>query len=54
MIMKRLSLILLGAAVTGLAMPAIASAQSPDSWLEARAQAAEESKPVLVDFYTDW
>jgi ABC-type uncharacterized transport system substrate-binding protein len=49
---RRLALGTLLAVVLGLTGSALADA--PDTFAEAKAQAAEENKVLIVDFYTDW
>ena len=39
-------------ALTALASPALAGA--PETFADAKALAASEQKPLLIDFYTTW
>jgi len=42
----------MGLALGGLAAGSVGAA--PATWAEARALAAKENKPLLVDFFTEW
>jgi len=42
------------AAVALVGLLAGAVAASPETFAEAKALAAKENKPLLVDFYTEW
>jgi hypothetical protein len=42
------------AAVALLGLLAGTAAASPETFAEAKALAAKENKPLLVDFYTEW
>ncbi|MEZ5066828.1 MAG: hypothetical protein R3B81_19105 [bacterium] len=47
-------LLMASALVTVLALPAVGVAGAPETFADAKALAASQGKPVLVDFFATW